>query len=148
MNAPSVDIATMIQNAGGDWDESDWGYPDWLTGLGEIGAAIYVGREPSTPNNCVTIFDTVGGGNALTLDNEGDDYEYCAVQVRIRNTDYRKGWFMAEAIKDTLHGRANYTWSGALYTVIRCSNGPVLLEWDNNNRVKFIINFEIQRRST
>jgi len=39
------------------------------------------------------------------------------------------------------------TWNGALYTVIYCSNGPALLDWDDSNNARFIINFNIQRRA-
>lgn len=148
MNPVSVDIANMLQNANGDWDESDWGYLDWATGLGQIGAAIYVGQEPSEPNNCVTIFDTPGRPTELLLNPDlGNNYEYAAVQIRIRNNNYRSGWFMADAIRNSLHGRANETWNEALYTVINCTSSPAFLEWDGNNLVKFIINLEIQRRS-
>jgi len=49
-------------------------------------------------------------------------------------------------IKNILHGRANETWNGALYTLIRCSSGPALLDYDKNQRVRFIINFYLQRR--
>ncbi|KKL64285.1 hypothetical protein LCGC14_2166530, partial [marine sediment metagenome] len=45
-----------------------------------------------------------------------------------------------------LHGKAGETWNATLYTVIYCSSGPALLDWDENNRPRFIINFNLQRR--
>lgn len=106
---------------------------------------LFIGREPTVPKNCVTIFDTPGFPPQLTL-KQGEDYFYPSIQIRVRNTDYRTGWNLIKDIMTSLHGRANETWNETLYTVIYCSSGPALLDWDENNRARFIVNFNLQRR--
>lgn len=132
MNASSVDIKDILA-------ESSLG----LT----FADNLFIGREPAKPNDCVTIFDTPGFPPLLTLD-EGGDYYYPSVQIRVRNTDYRNGWDLIHKIMILLHGRANELSPDGtiLYTGIYCSSGPALLDWDDNNRVRFIVNFNMQRR--
>ena len=106
---------------------------------------LFYGKEPAKPDTCVTIFDTTGLPMQLTLNDQG--YEYPSVQIRVRANNYQTGWALIEGIKNILHGRANETWNGALYTVIYCTSGPALLDWDDNSRPRFIINFNLNRRS-
>ena len=134
MNASSVDIRDLLE-AYGDSSGLDVEFADNL----------FVGREPEAPDNCVTIFDTPGYPPALGLTNQG--YEYPSIQIRVRNRKYVDGWSIIEGIKNALHGIAQETWNGTLYSLIYCSNGPALLDWDDKGRVRFIINFNIQRRA-
>lgn len=106
---------------------------------------ISVSREPSEPNNVITIFDTPGFPPQLTYDRT-EKYEYPSVQIRVRADNYSDGYQQALAIRDALHGRANETWNGVYYSVIYCVNGPALLDYDKNQRPRFILNFNIQRR--
>jgi len=106
--------------------------------------SVFVGREPAEPANTITIFET-HGTHQLTFDKD-EIYEYPSVQIRIRSTSYTEGWQIAESIKTILHGRANETWNGAFYTLIRCISGPFLLDYDKNQRVRFVVNFYLQRR--
>jgi len=106
---------------------------------------LFIGREPTKPNNCVTIFDTPGFPPQLTLDAAGRDYYYPSVQIRVRNTSYADGWALANNIMVSLHGRVYETSGGTLYTTVYCSSGPALLDWDENNRARFIVNFNLQR---
>ena len=134
MNAPSYDIAEILEAYG----ES--------SGLGlDYAADLFIGKEPDRPNNCVTIFDTPGFPPYLSVAGE-TGYEYPSIQIRVRNVKYTDGWAQAEAIKTVLHGMNNTTVNGTLYTVIYCSSGPALLDWDDNGRARFILNFNLQRR--
>jgi hypothetical protein len=130
MNAPSEDIKDMLVA------ESALA----LT----YGTDLFIGREPSSPPNCVTIYDTPGTAKGLTLD--GQAYGYPNVQILVRNQSYTAGWAIIDAIEATLHGRAHETWNGALYTVIRTTSGPSLLENDENGRAKLVLNLNVQRR--
>lgn len=130
MNATSVDIKDMLEV-----DSS----------LGLVFAEdLFVGKEPPNPDNTVTIFDAYGRPPQLTMDVA--TYEYPSIQIRVRNRDYRVGWNLINEIYLSLHGRAHETWNGTLYEVIYCSSGPALLDWDDNGRVRFIINLNLQRR--
>lgn len=131
MNAPSEDIKDML-------------LADTSLGL-TFGESLFIGMEPSQPNDCVTIYDTPGFPPQLTFDKD-EHYYYPTIQVRVRSTDYRVGWKAANDIKVSLHGRGHELWNGTLYTVIYCSGDPSFLDWDENDRVHFNINFNLQRR--
>jgi hypothetical protein len=133
MNPPSFDIKDILE-----------AYGDSSGLIDTVASEIFVGREPTTPNDCITIFDTPGYPPQLTMDVQ--QYEYPSVQIRVRNTNYVDGWNLINVIKDSLHGRAKETWNGTLYSVIYCSSGPALLDWDENGRARFFINLNIQRR--
>jgi len=139
MNAPSVDIKDMLvakSSLGLVFDPKD------------SNRNLFIGREPSTkvaPDDCVTVFDTPGGPPQLTLAGN-ENYYYPSVQIRVRNNDYLTGWNLLYDIMVALHGRAQETWNGTLYSVIQAAGGPAFLDWDANNRARFIINFNMQRR--
>jgi hypothetical protein len=130
MNASSVDVKDIL-------------IADSTLGL-VFATSLFVGKEPSKPDNCVTIFDTPGFPPLLGLETNG--YEYPSVQIRVRNTTYLNGWNLVEKIKASLHGRAQQWWNGTLYSVIYCASGPAFLDWDDNGNARFIINFNLQRR--
>ena len=138
MNNPSVDIVEMLEGAG---DSSGIGG----TGAMVFGIDLFIAREPVKPDNCITIFDTPGFPPWLGLDGE-TGYEYPSIQVRIRNKKYIDGWNLIEEIKNSLHGRHQETWNGTLYSIIYCSSGPALLDWDDNGNCRLVVNFNIQRR--
>lgn len=110
---------------------------------------LFIGKEPANPKNCVTIFDTPGFPDELLLtgSEDGNAYQYPSVQIRVRNVGYLIAYSIIENIKNALHGRANETWNGSLYSVIKCSSGPALLDWDDNSNARFICNFDLQRHS-
>jgi len=129
MNAPSVDIKNILV-AGG-------------LGL-TFATNLFIGREPDTPNDCATIFDTPGFAPMITYD--GADYFYPSIQVRVRDTSYLDAWDLINNIKVLLHNRAQETRNGTLYSAIFCSIEPALLDWDGSNRARFVTTFNIQRR--
>jgi len=131
MNATSEDIKDMLEAE---------------TGLDLVfGENLFISREPSNPNNTVTIFDTIGRPDQLTF-NRSERYEYPSVQIRVRNTRSGDAWDIIEKIKVALHGRAHETWNDTYYSVIHCISGPAMLDWDDNGRIRLIINFNVQRR--
>jgi hypothetical protein len=129
MNPCSIDVVDVLEDEG----------------LGLIfGTNLFVGFEPKTPSNTVTIFDTGGAGPQLTFD-RSEKYEYSKIQIRVRNIKYDEGWELINNIKDSLHGRAHETWNDTYYSLIRCSSDIAFLDWDENRRPRFVVNFEIQR---
>lgn len=111
------------------------------------GTSIFLAQEPTNPDNTVTVFDTPGLPNDLTLDKE-EKYERPSVQIRVRNNNYQTGWALANNIKNTLHGRANETWGAAYYSLIEVVSDPSMLDYDNNGRPRFILNISLQRYPT
>jgi len=109
------------------------------------GTNLFINREPKEPANCVTIYDTPSFPPESPLDNLTTYYR-SSCQIRIRNKDQTIGMQLARDIMEYLHGRAGEEWGGTLYTVVRATGEPALLDWDQNNRPRFIINFNCQRR--
>jgi len=130
MNAASYDIANILEA------ESALG----LT----IGTNLFIGREPDKIESCVVLFDTPSYRPETSLSAE-EYYEYCSLQIRVRSNEYLTAFNTADEIKTFLNGQANITVDEVVYTSILCSTPPALLDWDNG-KVRFIINFEIQRR--
>lgn len=138
MNPTSVDIKAILE-ARPDIDDSTES-----SGTLEL-YPISISRESATVTNCITIFDTISAPDQLTYNRE-EKYEYSSVQIRIRSISYMEGWSIAELIKDILHGRANESWNGVYYALIQCMNGPFLLDYDDKQRARIVLNFNVQRR--
>lgn len=149
MNAPSIDVkdilayvepwsSSMASSSGDTGPENEFG----LT----FGVNLFVGREPAMPNETVTVFDAVGWPPSMTLV-KGNRYETPVVQVRVRSLSYVTGWNLLDKIVERLHNLTQEVWNGTLYTYMRCSRAPMILDWDDNSRVRLIASFEMQRRS-
>lgn len=121
---------------------------DLLEGESSLGLVfetnLFIGREPAEPADCVTIFDTPGRPQQLTL-TQGENYFYPSIQIRVRNSEYLDGWDIIHAIRNFLHGKNHETVNGTDYNLIKCSIEPAMLGWDENNRVWFVTTFDIQR---
>jgi hypothetical protein len=130
MNDASYDIKDMVEAAG----------------LGLIFKKnLFIAKEPTSPDNTVTITTTPGFAPERTLDN-GLWYYRSAVQIRVRNNKYSDAMALGMNIMTSLHDRANTEWGGTLYTVIQATGEPTPMAWDENNRQIVIINFNLQRR--
>ena len=137
---PSMDIVEMI-NTATDSSDNATGFDDLV-----FGTTLFIGKEPAKPINCVTIFDTSGSPPYLGLDTVG--YEYPSIQIRVRNSSQVNGWNLLEELKNLLHGKAQTLCDSnrTLYSVIYCTSGPALLDWDDNGNCRLVCNFNIQRR--
>jgi hypothetical protein len=130
MNASSIDIQDILAE---------------YSSLGlTFNTNLFVAHEPATPNDCVTVYDT-SSSMARALDRDNKVY-FSAVQVRIRDFDYREGWNMANDIREYLDAKVGTKQGGTTYIMIRATSDPQFLERDENERYVFFINFEIIRR--
>lgn len=105
---------------------------------------LFIGRMPNTPDNVVTIYDPPGFKPDLTLDNVR--YDRPSFQIMVRNRSYLIAHNMINAIKEELHGLAHQTWNGTYYSLIKCSQDPFFLKYDEKNCAYWICNFDVQRR--
>lgn len=106
---------------------------------------LFIDREPATPANCVTIFNSSSFPPALTLGNDVQLY-YPSVQILIRNKSQLIGYNQAFQIMQLLHGRGPEIWNGTTYCSIVCVSEPSLLDWDEQGRCHFVLNFNLIRR--
>ena len=128
---PSVDMASVLE------DESSLGLL--------LQVNLFAGGEPTSPDNCVTIFDTPGAPPEQMLE-QGDYYYRPSVQVRVRNKSYLDGWMLMEDIKTVLHGNGHFIIEPMHYQSVFCSMEPALLDWDDNGRARFVSTFDIEMK--
>lgn len=108
-----------------------------------FGTDLFIGRGVEQVKNCVVIYDTTTMPDRLGYD-VNDDYSFHAFQILVKNKSYLDGMALAYQIKELLHGIANQTIGDKFYTSIRHQNGPICIEWTENNLAKIIMNFETQ----
>lgn len=131
MNSVALDIKDMLE-------------ADSSLGL-EYGVDLFISKEPTKPNDCVTLYDTPSYPPDRGLDLDNIMYN-SSIQVRVRNLDYTVGITLAIDIMESLLERAQETWGGTLYTFIQAMGEPALLHRDENDRVLIIVNFNLKRR--
>ena len=131
MNPLSIDVKDMLEA------ESELG----LT----FRVNLFIAKEPESPDACVTIFDTGGPRPQVTFE-QGENYYYESVQIRIRDNSFQDAMSLARSIMEELHVKNNETWNGAKYTLLQAITAPALLDWDDNERARIVINFDAQRR--
>lgn len=107
---------------------------------------LFVGREPATPDadNCVTLFDYASGG-IDPMPAQGSEYYRTGLQVRVRNKSYTTAGALIQSIVDFLNNLGNITINDYKYTVIQCVQTPVLLDWDDRNRCRWVASFNCQK---
>lgn len=74
--------------------------------LGTLGGAdgtwpVFSNGEPSSPDNCVTVYDTAGIEQGRPMI-DGGDAGPMGVQVRVRAVNHATGWAKIAAIKENL----------------------------------------------
>ena len=111
----------------------------------ELGVNLFVGMEPPTPDDCVTLYDTGGRGPQLTF-NRNEHYYHGRFQVRIRSKSYLIGMNLAQTLMDYLHGRGHEEINSTDYNLIQAGSAPAFIGRDANHRLLFVVNFEVQRR--
>jgi len=108
---------------------------------------LFVGKEPASPDNCVTVFDIPGDAPLLTLTGKGGiAYYQPSVQVRVRNNSYLTGWELIHDIQEYLHGINGESEGGTEYLLIKGVDEPALLDRDENDRARFVATFSVHRR--
>ena len=124
MTSLAKDFATMIADAG----------------EGILATNLFVGKEPSDPANCVTVYETGGG--------EQDPkwaIDELTTQVRVRAFRYEIGHVKANRIKMALEGAAPRVVNGSRYAGFWCSSGVNHLMRDKNDRAIFTLDFRVVR---
>lgn len=106
------------------------------------GWALAVSREPTTPNQVITVYDSGG-----TDPNPKFLLDHPAVQVRIRGNvnDYLGTYSKAQQVKDTLLGLQRQTVNTTVYVGIWQIGDIQNLGFDDSNRPILVTNWRIAR---
>lgn len=59
---------------------------------------VYSTNEPDIPDNCITVFDTVGKGDGRSM-TDGELFDHYGIQVRVRATTFSVGYQKVNAIR-------------------------------------------------
>ena len=127
MNSPAVDIAGILVTAG----------------VGTIKTDLFVSKQPTTPDECVTVFDTGGFPPESNY-----VYEKPTVNVRVRGKKggYRNAYAVTASVKDALHDKTNEDIDSVSRIIaIWCMGDIIPLGDDDNGRPMFSVNFRIHR---
>lgn len=111
--------------------------------IGTVGTDIFVGQQPDSPANCVTVLDTGGQRPDIDLPTKRPTF-----QVLVRNTNYANGAAKLLAIRNLLHNKYNATLVGGgnyFYSINAISEGGHIGQDDIGND-EFSMNFEAWTR--
>jgi hypothetical protein len=93
---------------------------------------IYASGEPSSPDNCITVYDTAGkvGGRHNT---DGTTLEHPGIQIRVRASNFRTGWTKANSVSIALDSVFNLSVvvSGTTYEVASVTRTGNILHLGN-----------------
>lgn len=110
------------------------------------GINLFYSRMPSTPQDCVTVYDNSGPSPMLQYVKSRSNYFYENISIRARDTNYSLAMVQMQTLLTYLHGRSQDVINGTYYALIKAINTPHLLHHDENDRPVLIMNFEVQRR--
>jgi len=96
------------------------------------GTNLFVGSEPLTPSDCVTVYDT--DSIAPEFDYDGIKYLYYPrVQIRVRNSAYLAGDTVVINIRNAVQSIVHQTVGGRRYMGAFIDSGPAHLGKINTN---------------
>lgn len=129
MNSPSVDIIDYLESLSVG------------TVAATSGWSLNASKEPSEPDTTITIYDTPNAPS-----DPDNDLFNAACQIRLRGHAFETVYNKAEEVRDALIDNTGLTIGGTLYVGFWVTNGPETLEYDDNDRVILIMNFNILRQ--
>lgn len=113
---------------------------DYLTELDTFWP-IYIGSEPTTPNDCITLYDT-GGGFA----NRDAQLSDSAIQIRVRSFSYADGYDQAAAVRDALIDLRGLLRDNWFYTGFWLTMDVAKIGRDDADRELFTVNLRAMRQ--
>ena len=129
MKSPAHDTALFLADLG---DFGPFG--------GGVAWSVYVGREPLTPVDVVTVYDTGGLPDTLV-----DDVQEPTIQVRVRAADYVQGYAKAQAARRALQAAMGVAIEGG-QVVQWIGQGNILyIGRDDRDRCLFTDNYRVMR---
>ena len=116
-------------------------------GIGTVGATIFYGYYPHTPNDLVSLYQSAGTPPEVV--NTSPRIEYPELHVVCRgsgDTAYSIAMEKAQDVMVALHAIGERTLSGTRYLYIRALGSPALLRYDYSNKPPLaycVIHFQV-----
>lgn len=102
--------------------------------------AVYVGKQPDTPNRVITLYDAGGlAPNPRWL------LDYPSVQIRVRgDKDSQEAWIKAKEVRDRLLGKESYTAvNGDRIVHVNGIGDVALTGYDDKVRPEYVFNLRL-----
>lgn len=104
----------------------------------KLGKNLFIGHEPESPQNCVTLYDTGGLEQNPKL-----AYDNLFVQIRSRNKNYGQGYNLLDTIRRHIEGGIEQVVNGSNYLGFYTETAIAFLERDVNARSIFTVNMRV-----
>src|SRR5690606_27918067 len=142
MNSPAHDVVLYLQIAAAPefhpdvefllpGDEISMSHPG---GVGTLGApsgwSLNAFREPDSPDDAITVYDTGGSGP----DTDDQDPEWATMQVRVRSRSYLDAYSKHEEIRDLLSRDAQIVSATSILIGAFMTSDIMSLGRDDNDR--------------
>lgn len=115
-------------------------------GEGSVGGtsrwSLNAAREPARPDGTVTVYDLEGWGTA----DPDNALHHPAVQVRVRDHDYRTAYDKAIAIRDALTVLGGFTVGANRYVGGWALSEPSSLGYDEEDRARVVLNVNLLKQ--
>ncbi len=122
------------------------GYIDTNFASLTLGTNFFYGLLPETPDNSVVLLENSGVSPVFTQGSVNTPkIERPQLQFIVRNTSYENGSALANSLYLFLTAIANQSINGTQYLRVVAMSSPSVIERDDNRRVLFTCNFDIQR---
>jgi hypothetical protein len=118
--------------------------------LATVGTDLILGHMPASPSLCCALLE-YGGDAPLRNQNEGAAHsgvqsgERPRVQLLCRASSYSVGHSLIRSIWTLLDGIVNETINGVGYVRVAALQSPFFLEFDDNKRYLFAVNFTVTK---
>lgn len=110
-------------------------------GVGTFAEDIHVSREPVSPDNVVTLYDTGGSAPA----NYDIELRQPTIQVRVRNTSYPNAVAKQEEIFEILNAIKTQVIGTSTYLGVWMTTDIISIGRDDNDRHLLTANYQVQR---
>jgi hypothetical protein len=90
----------------------------WASGSGNPWPVVAT-NEPATPDEVITVYDTVGTDDGRTM-TDGESLHHYGIQIRIRSSNHINGWLKSKSILKTISeifNQHSVTINGITYVV-------------------------------
>lgn len=107
-------------------------------GIGTVNSTIFLGQQPSTPDQCITLYEYEGDEMARTWRGE-----FPKLQVRARSKSYTAGRGLLDSVIEELHGLGRTTMGSTVYLYMNALQSPQYLGQDKMERHEWAVNFRV-----
>lgn len=129
MNSAAADTATYLDTQGAG------------TAGGSTGWTIRVSKEPTSPDDAITVYDTSG----FVPDPDNGVY-HPSIQVRVRGNGYAAAYAKAEEVRDILITPTSVDIGTTNYVNWWQQGSIEHIGYDDNDRALLVLNFNITRQ--